>query len=114
MKITTFGVFLALTALMTACSTVKKEKADYKQAEADIKKPVNCPTAEGDIRGLQSEKIYTGKQVANGILAVIPISLIEGIVTGTEGKRIKMATGDYNKKLDEKIAQIKKECNVTS
>ncbi|MEH6526122.1 MAG: hypothetical protein V7723_08600 [Sneathiella sp.] len=114
MKFTTIATFLALATAMTACSAVEKEKAAYKQAEADIKKPVNCGTAEGDIRGLQSEKIYTGKQVANGILAVIPISLIEGIVTGTEGKRIKMATGDYNKKLDEKIAEIKKECNVTS
>ncbi len=101
-----------LASLTASCSSIEKEKKTYKQATADMKKPVNCMTAEGDIRALESEKAYTGKMIGAGVLAVVPISLIEGVVTGTEGNRIKMATGDYNKKLDEKIKQITSECDV--
>jgi len=101
-----------IASLTVSCSSIDKEKKTYKQATANMKKPVNCTTAEGDIRALESEKAYTGKMIGAGVLAVVPISLIEGVVTGTEGNRIKIATGDYDKKLDEKIKQIKSECDV--
>jgi hypothetical protein len=34
------------------------------------------------------------------------------MATGTEGTKAKMATGEYNKKLDEKIAEIKMQCGL--
>lgn len=102
----------ALTLLIAGCGAIKKEKETYKAGEADIKKPINCSTAEGDIRALESEKAYAGEMIGAGVLAVVPISLIEGVVARTEGKRVKIATGDYNKKLKEKIAQIKETCNI--
>jgi hypothetical protein len=102
----------ALALLIAGCSSIKEEKETYKEGEANIKKPVNCSTAEGDIRALESEKAYAGEMIGAGVLAVVPISLIEGVVARTEGKRIKIATGDYNKKLKEKIAQIKETCNI--
>ena len=112
MKIVLFVLIAGMIALTTGCSAIEKEKRTYKQAETDVKKPVNCSTAEGDIRALEGEKAYAGKMIGAGVLAVVPISLIEGLVTGTEGKRIKIATGDYDKKLDEKIKQIKSECGI--
>jgi hypothetical protein len=35
-----------------------------------------------------------------------------GIVTGTEGTKFKVATGDYNKALDQRIAEIQSTCGV--
>lgn len=114
MKISTIAALTLISVISVSCTAIKKEKETYKAAEANEKKPVNCATAEGDLRALESEKVHAGKMAGAGVLAVVPVSLIEGLVTGTEGKRIKIATGDYNKKLDEKIAQIKTTCNVQS
>ncbi len=99
---------LAICSLMLFPSCAKQ----YKKAETEAKQPVNCATAEADIRVLQSEKAHTAKQVEMGVSAVVPIGLVAGVVTGTEGTKIRVATGEYNKMLDAKIAEIKKECGV--
>lgn len=77
-----------------------------------MKKPVNCATAEGDIRALKSEKVHAAEQLAAGVSAITPIGLIAGVATGTEGTKAKVATGEYNKMLDKKIAEIKQECGI--
>ena len=94
--------------LMTSCAQARKAKA----VEQDLKQPANCATAEGDIRALQHEKTHVQQQIAAGITAIVPIGLVVGVVTGTEGTRFEMATGEYNKKIDAKIAEIKQTCGV--
>ncbi|PHQ71983.1 MAG: hypothetical protein COB93_01665 [Sneathiella sp.] len=114
MKIFTFAALAVVATLSVGCAAEKKEKQTYKEASANEKKPVNCATAPGDLRVLQSEKVHTGKQIVDGVKAILPIGLVVGVLTRTEGQHIKIASGDYNKKLDEKIAEIKKTCNVQS
>jgi hypothetical protein len=97
-----------LSVLLTACTSKKA----IKKGEADAKKPVNCATAEADIRVLQSEKVHVAKEMADGVTAIIPISLVLNLAEGTEGQHVKVTTGEYNKMLDAKIAEIKKECNL--
>jgi hypothetical protein len=99
---------------MAGCSAKKQGEQNYQQAQKDLKKPVNCGTAEGDIRSLESEKAHTKEMIGSGVLAIVPISLVVGTIRGKEGKRIEIATGEYNKKLDEKIKEIKTACNITS
>ena len=99
---------LAICSLMLFPSCATK----YKKAETEAKQPVNCATAEADIRVLKSEKAHTAKQVEMGVSAVVPIGLVAGVVTGKEGTKYRVATGEYNKMLDAKIAEIKKECGV--
>ncbi len=99
---------LFLSTLLSSCAS----SDSIKKGEADAKKPVNCATAEGDIRALMSEKTHASQELAAGVTAIIPVSLVEGVATGTEGNRAKVATGDYNKMLDEKIAEIKLQCGV--
>jgi hypothetical protein len=85
----------------------------YEQDEARAKSmPVSCPHAEGDIRMLQSEKVSTSKAAEAGVTAVVPVSAIVGFATGTEGIKAQMASGAYNKVLDDKIAEIKKKCGI--
>jgi hypothetical protein len=98
---------LGLVALLGGCASEYK-----KQAEAAEKMPINCATAEGDIRMLQNEKASVAQQAAMGVTAIAPVGLVAGLVTRTEGTKVKVATGEYNKALDAKIAEIKATCSI--
>jgi hypothetical protein len=97
-----FGVLLS-----TGCA------AQFKQQEqAAQQQPINCATAEGDLRVLNSEKANVAQQIAMGATAIAPAGIVLGILTGTEGTKISVAAGDYNDAIDKKIAQIKSTCGI--
>jgi hypothetical protein len=110
-KISTSVCLITLAAMIAGCAS--EYKKEEKAAAASEAKPVNCATAQADLRTLNDEKISTAKQAAAGVTAVVPIGLVAGLVTGTEGTKAKMGTGEYNKALDAKIAQIKQTCNIS-
>jgi hypothetical protein len=58
----------------------------------DEMKPVNCATAEADIRVLNSEKVHVAHEIEAGVTAIVPIGLLVGVVTRTEGEKIEIAT----------------------
>ena len=99
-------LIVGVTFLMVACSPQSKE------AKQELAQPVNCTTAEGDIRVLENEKAHVAKQVASGVTAVAPAGLVLGVVTGTEDDKLEVATGDYNDQIDKKIAEIKSTCGL--
>jgi hypothetical protein len=74
--------------------------------------PVNCATAEGDLRVLQSEKTHVAGQILEGITSLTPAGAALGILTLTETTKWKVAVGEYNKMLDKRMAQIKAECGL--
>jgi hypothetical protein len=96
---------LGMLALVSGCA--ETEKKDLAAAQT---MPVNCATAPGDLRVLNSEKTDLAKQIGNGISMIAPIGLVAGLVTGTEKTKYEVTVGDYNKALDTKIAQIKAAC----
>ncbi|MEM1362667.1 MAG: hypothetical protein AAGF94_13275 [Pseudomonadota bacterium] len=81
-------------------------------AQTETAVPINCATAEGDIRALNSEKKYAQDQVVRNVASVTPAGALVGIVTGTEGKRLEMLSGDYEKKIDERIQAIQDACDL--
>ena len=93
---------------LSACATAKQEK----KTMADTKLPVQCATAEGDLRALNSEKVHVGSEIAAGASAIIPIGLVVNVATGEEGTQWKVTTGEYNKMLDARIAEIKSTCGL--
>ena len=98
---------LACALLLGACAyQMKKEEQSAKAL------PVNCATAEADVRVLRSEKAHVGQQIAMGVTAIVPIGLVAGLLTGTEGTKLQVATGEYNKVLDQKIQEIQTQCGV--
>jgi hypothetical protein len=110
-KLTAMGMglcALGMTSMLGGCAM--QEKKDAKAAQA---MPINCPTAEGDIRVLQGEKTSTAAKIGNGVSMVVPIGLVVGVVTGTEKTKYEVTTGEYNKMLDSKITEIKTTCGVT-
>jgi hypothetical protein len=85
---------------------------DTKQAEQDMAKPINCATAEGDIRALKAEKAHTSQQIEAGVTSIVPIGAVVHLLKGTEGETFKVATGDYNDALDKRITEIEQQCNI--
>jgi hypothetical protein len=43
---------------------------------------------------------------------VVPVSLMFGLVQGTQGTKWRVTTGEYNKALDTKIGEIQQTCGV--
>ena len=103
--IPTIAVCTAVT-MMAACSPISKE------AKQELARPVNCATAEGDLRVLEKEKAHAGNQALAGVSSIAPIGLVTGIITGTQRDKMKVATGEYNKQIEAKIAEIKRTCNL--
>jgi hypothetical protein len=99
---------LGLAALASSGCAATQEKKNEQQAAM----PVNCATAEGDIRMLQNEKADTARRIAAGVTMVVPVGLVVGVVTGTERTKYQVTTDEYNKMLDKKIAEIKQTCGV--
>ena len=101
------------SALVVCCSIAMTSCASQeKKVEQDLKRPIHCATAEGDLRTLSHEKNHVTQQIAAGVMAISPIGLVAGVATGTEGKKIQVATGEYNKQIDAKIAEIKAACGI--
>jgi hypothetical protein len=100
-------IILAVIAMLVPACAMK-----YKKTEQEMKQPINCATAEGDLRALEAEKANVAQQIAAGVTSIVPVSLVVGLVTGTEGAKISVATGEYNKMIDQRIAEIKQKCNV--
>ncbi|MEW2916936.1 hypothetical protein AB1A64_07680 [Ruegeria sp. ANG10] len=82
-------------------------------AEAKLKRhPVNCATAEGDLRAIAAEKKHAQDQQVESVVSILPAGALLGLITGTENKRLSMLSGDYVKALDERAAEIKSKCGV--
>ena len=106
MKHLTWTAALVLSGVIVGCSPVSKE------AKRELKQPVNCATAHGDIRILKNEEAHVGKQILSGVTAITPAGAVIGIVTGTEREKIEVGIGEYNRQLKAKIAEIKRVCRV--
>ena len=82
------------------------------QAQQELAKPINCATARGDLRVLQSEKASVLTQIASGVTAIDPAAAVISTVSGSEVDKFKVASGEYNKMIDAKIAEIKRTCGI--
>ena len=99
---------LACGALVSACALQQKQVAQQLQSPG----PVNCATAEGDLRVLQAEKASLAQRIAEGVSAVSPTGFVVGAAAGTEGTKVQVATGKYNTMIDARIAQIVQICGI--
>jgi hypothetical protein len=98
------------SGLLAACTASK----DVKEVEAQEAAPINCATAEGDIRVLQSEKASVADRMARGITAIVPAGAVVGLIGGQEGAKFEIASGEYNRMVDQRIAAIRARCDLPS
>jgi hypothetical protein len=107
----TIVVTVALLVGLTGCVSEYKKEGQEEQAAKTM--PVNCATAQGDLRMLNGEKANVAKEAAAGVTAIVPVGLVVGLVTHTEGDKVQLATGDYDKAIDAAIKRIKTTCNIS-
>ena len=103
---------MVMAALICLAFSVPGYAMEEKEVLEEMKQPINCATAEGDIRVLESEKAHVAKQIIDGVTAIVPASAVLGILMGTETTKLKVATGEYDKMIDKRIAEIKSECGL--
>jgi hypothetical protein len=106
-KTSVTALVMFLVILLVACAA-----KDQKKVEQEMKQPINCATAQGDIRVLQHEKAHVAQEAAEGVTAIFPAGLVLGVITGTEKEKLKVSVGEYNKMIDKRIAEIKEKCGV--
>ena len=90
--------------LLTACVSTEEKR--------QLSKSVNCATAEGDLRVLQSEKDHVAERIVAGASAIMPAGAVLGILTGTEDDKFEIALGEYNDRIDKKMADIRRTCGL--
>ncbi|MDA1098648.1 MAG: hypothetical protein O2967_06640 [Proteobacteria bacterium] len=74
--------------------------------------PINCATAEGDLRVIESEKQHVKKQAVSGIFAITPAGFLLNAIAGATDKDGKAKHDDYNAHLDARAAAIKQKRNL--
>ncbi len=109
LRITTEIALIGALVFGVASGCAQQQEQNLAAIEAT---PIHCATAYGDIRMLQSEKTGLAQQVAEGATAIYPAGLVVGVLTGTEGTKLKVATGDYDAQIDGRIAEIKEKCGI--
>ena len=84
----------------------------YQKVEDSFARPINCSTARADIQWLQSNKVDKSTEAVEGAKFALPTTIIVGAITGTGGAQYEVGTGEYNRKIDERIDNIKDTCNL--
>jgi PBP1b-binding outer membrane lipoprotein LpoB len=98
------------SVLLAGCTS--SAPAPQKEVQANLAQPVDCSTAAADIKTLTSEKARTSQEVEDGVGSIIPIGAVAHMFGGSEKQSLEIGTGEYNKKLDSKIAEIKQQCGM--
>ena len=105
-----FAPTLILLALVAGCAA--QAPAAEKEVQANLAKSIDCSTATADIANLTSEKARTSQEIEDGASSIIPIGAVAHMFGGSEKDSLEIGTGQYNKKLGAKIAEIKQQCNI--
>ena len=76
------------------------------------KAAIDCSTAKNDLTHLQYEKKSTDERKVKSVLSILPIGIVINLATSGEEKNEsqEMHIDEYNKKIDERIAEIKAAC----
>ncbi len=109
-KMKTYTSIIFSIVLLAGCST--SAPAPQKEVQANLAKSVDCSTAAADIKTLTSEKARTSQEIEDGAGSIIPVGAVAHMFGGSEKESLSIGTGEYNKKLDAKIAEIKQQCNM--
>ena len=99
-------VACGLAVVVSACAS------RYQKVEDSFAQPINCATARADIQDLQAEKVGKATEAAEGMKFALPTTIVLGAITGTAGAQYEVGTGEYNRKIDERIGNIKSTCNL--
>ena len=73
----------------------------------------DCSSAESDIATLEQEKKDNDDRIAKGVFSVLPMGLaLNAVNSSGKSKEEKMDAKEYKAKINDRIAEIKKECDI--
>ena len=72
----------------------------------------DCDRAEEQIALLDQEKAGMNERIASGVKTLVPVSAVVHLFRGELRREAKIATGEYNQLLIDKIGEIKSHCAV--
>jgi hypothetical protein len=110
LKMKAYTSIIFAIVLVAGCST--SAPAPQKEVQANLAKSVDCSTSAADIKTLTSEKARTSQEIEAGAGSIIPVGAVAHMFGGSEKESFSIGTGEYNKKLDAKIAEIQQQCNI--
>jgi len=97
---------LPLLLFLVSCAAISDEARYY------MDKPIDCSTAEADIKSLEGAKASAAKQAASSVNMISPGPAVIAIVRKDWANHKKVATGKYNRAIDEKITELQHACNI--
>ena len=104
------SILVVLFSFLVVGCAAQKQKEVY--SELEHPQPINCATAEGDLRLLNHEKANVADRIAEGVTALAPAGIVIGVVTETEPTKLRVAVGTYNDMIDKRISEIKQACGL--
>ena len=96
-----FALLMAVGLLLTGCATPMTMR------EIHAVKP-NCARIDKQIAALEKEKRENDQRLLAGIQSVAPALAAINIVAGTYGRNVAIATGDWAKAIDRKLAELRR------
>lgn len=102
-------LILSLVVSLSVVSCAPKSE----QARETLKRPVYCQTAEQDIAVLERERANVARRIAVGATNIAPAGAAMRILRRQWRDGMRVATGAYNRDLEAKIAEIKRDCGVS-
>ena len=104
-----FRAVAAAAALLAAASAAGCG-ARYERVEQSLSQPVDCAAADAEIQRLESSKVGESTQTAEALSYALPTTVFVGALTGAGGAVNDVSTGEYNRKIDERIQEIRSTC----
>ena len=105
MRLVNTLTLLFLSTVM-ACAPVSYE------AKEAMEQPIDCFTAEQDMKTLENERASVGKQVMVGVSNIIPVGAVVRLLRGQWTEGTKVAVGEYNQRIEQKMEEISRYCGV--
>ncbi len=96
-----FALLMAVGLLLAGCATPMTMR------EIHAVKP-NCARIDKQIAALEKEKRENDQRLLAGIQSVAPALAAINIVAGTYGRNVAIATGDWAKAIDRKLAELRR------
>jgi hypothetical protein len=84
----------------------------YQKVQDSLSQPIDCGTARQEIATLESQKVSKTEEAAAGLSYALPTTIFIGAITGTGGAKYEVGTGEYNRKIDDRIADIRSTCRL--
>jgi len=97
----TFALLIAFGLLLAGCATPMTLR------EIHAVKP-NCARIDKQIAALEKEKRENDQRLLAGIQSVAPALAALNIVAGTYGRNVAIATGDWARAIDIKLAELRR------